>query len=150
MGQLSQFGIKDANLLLENGAAAIASTEVNSGGEIDLGAGHVSGMLIVQVSAIEVDSDNESYKIELQGTNTSGFGTATANVVLATLHLGANEVTGATPADTGTDTPTGVYQVPFNNDFAGTTYRYVRLKVTVAGAGVTTGIQYKAWLGLAK
>ena len=139
----------DTALQMEDAGAAITSTEVNSGGEIDLGAGvngaaSMIGAVVVQVSAIVVNDNDESYHIELQGTNTTGFGTAADNVVLASLHLGAHEATGATVGDTGTDTPTGVYYMPFTNDFAGTAYRYVRLKVTVGGT--TPSITYTAFL----
>ena len=134
----------DTALQLEDGAAAITATEVNSGGEIDLGDGLVHGAVVIQVSAIKVSSNDESYKIELQGTTVSAFGTAASNVVLASLDLGAHETTGAVAGDTGLDTPTGVYYMPFCNDFAGTTHRYVRLKVTTTGSSET--ITYPAFL----
>ena len=124
----------DTALQLED---AITATEVNSGGEIDLGDGLAHGAVVINLSAIKVSSNDEDYKIELQGSTISGFATETANVVLATLHLGANEVTGAVPGDTTTDTAVGQYYVPFCNDFAGTTHRYVRLKVTTTGTSET-------------
>lgn len=135
----------DTALELEDGAGAITATGVGSTAQIDLGADSVMlGAMVLQVTAIDVANANESYEIELQGTNTSGFGTAADNVVLAHIHLGDQSVTGATPADTGTDTPAAVYYVPFTNDFGGTAYRYVRLKATLAGT--TPSITFSAFL----
>lgn len=135
----------DTALQLEDGAAAITATEVNSGGILDLGADSIMiGAVCLQASNIVVNDDDESYKIELQGSPDADFGTPVNNVVLATLHVGAHEVTGAVPGDTATDSPAGVYYVPFVNDVAGTVYRYVRLKVTIAGT--SPSIQYTAFL----
>ncbi|MGB0963448.1 MAG: hypothetical protein ACPGVY_12190 [Mycobacterium sp.] len=145
----------DTALQLEDGAAAITATEVNSGGELDLGAyegtgategSRFYGVLVLNVTALDAASNDELYTIELQGTNTTGFGTATDNVVLASIQLGAHEATGAVPGDTGTDTPTGVYEVPFCNVHAGSQYRYVRLKVTVAGT--SPSVTYQAHIGI--
>ena len=64
----------DTALELEDGAGAITATGVGSTAEIDLGADSVMlGAMVLQVTDIDVASGNESYKIELQGTNTSGF-----------------------------------------------------------------------------
>jgi hypothetical protein len=135
----------DTALQLEDGAGAHTSTFVGSGGILDLGAGSTTiGAVVLQLSALLVDDNNETYKIELQGSPDADFGTAANNVVLAMLHLGAHEVTNAVPGDTGTDTGTGVYYIPFANDFAGTSYRYVRLKFTLAGT--TASITCTAFL----
>jgi len=139
----------DTALQLEDGAAAITATEVNSGGILDLGADSTTvGAVVLQVTAIKVSANDETYKIELQGSSDSDFSTAANNVILASIHLGAHEVVGAVAGDTGTDTPTGVYYVPFANDFAGTSYRYVRLKVT--SAGTSESITYTAYLSTGK
>lgn len=135
----------DTALQLEDGAAAISTTEVNSGGILDLGADSVMlGAFVLQVTAIDAGNSDESYHVELQGASTSDFSDATTQKVLASIHLGAHEATGAVPGDTGADDTTGVYYVPFTNDVAGTTYRYVRLKVTVAGT--SPSITYTAFL----
>ena len=42
----------DTALQLEDGAAAITATEVNSGGEIDLGDGLAHGAVVINLSAI--------------------------------------------------------------------------------------------------
>ncbi len=138
----------DTALELEDGAAAITATEVNSGGEIDIGAGLVIGGVVINVTACKVSAGDESYKVELQGTNTTGFGSADDNVILASRDFGAHETTGATAGDTGVDMGTGTYYVPFTNDVAGTVYRYVRLKVTTAGTSET--ITYTAFLTQAR
>jgi len=138
----------DTALQLEDGAAAITSTQVNSNAAgaayLDLGDSLVHGAVVIQTSDVDCASDNESYKIELQGGADTSF-TAATNAILAMLHLGPEETTGAVPADTTGDSPdAAVYYVPFCNDFGGTTHRYVRLKVTITGTSPT--ITYVAHL----
>ena len=137
----------DTALQLEDGAVAIAATETNSGGEIDLGASNVHGAVVIQCSQIDIANDDEVYHIEWQGTNTTGFGTAADIVNLAGIDLGAHQTTGATPGDSAVDSTTGVYYVPFCNDYNGTTYQFVRLRCTVAGTSPT--ITYTAFLSTA-
>ena len=50
----------DTALELEDGAAAITATEVNSGGEIDIGAGLVIGGVVINVTACKVSAGDES------------------------------------------------------------------------------------------
>ena len=134
----------DTALQLEDAGAAITSSEVNSGGEIDLGASNVHGAVVIQCSAIKISANDEVYHIELQGTNTTGFGTATDIVNLAGIDLGPHQTVGATAADSEVDMTTGVYYVPFCNDFNGTSYQYVRLRITVGGT--SPSITYTAFL----
>lgn len=146
MGLTRTFPI-DTALQLEDGAAAITATEVNANADgaayLDLGdGGLVHGAVVINVSAM-VLTDDQDYTIELQGGTDTSFTAATCKV-LATLGLGAHEVTGATPAQTGADNGTGTYYVPFCNDFAGTTYRYVRLAIFTVGA--SESITYTAYL----
>lgn len=105
---------------------------------LDLGAGQVDGEMVLDVAAIEIGSNDESYKISLQGSNASDF--ASGVVDLAELTLGAAEVIGGDQ-----DSTVGRYAVPFSTKKKGTIYRYVRAYVDVSGT-VVTGISFAARL----
>ena len=128
----------DASLQLCDGQTITADdiTQVDSSDAIiDLGSdSNVSGMLWVDVSALAIDGNDETYELQLQGSSSATFASTIENVP-GCLRLGALEVvsgTGAAVADV--DSTTGVYQVPFTNDIGGTTYRYLRLAVITAGS----------------
>jgi len=126
--------LKDAGLVASSAAATV-------GGEaeiVDLGAAKVEGHFVVDVSAIEVDSGNELYKIALQGSNQSNF--AGVSGECAVLNLGANAV-----IDRGADSGTGRYVMPFQTEQNGEVWQYVRAYTTVSGT-VGTGINYAAYL----
>lgn len=126
--------LKDAGLV----AASAAGTVASAAKIVNVGAGLVEGLLVVDVSAIEVDA-TELYSIALQGSDVSDFSTGDEVIVeLANLNLGANEVIGG-----NADSTVGRYMVPFRNEYKGTIYPYVRLYTTVAGT-VATGINFKA------
>lgn len=128
--------LKDAGLV----AADAAGTVDSSAKVINLGEDLAEGNMYVDVSAIEIASDDELYKIILQGSDNSDFSTGN-EVDLAVLELGAQEVIGG-----DVDSTTGRYVVPFRNERGGTVYPYVRLYTDVDGT-ITTGINFKAWLG---
>jgi hypothetical protein len=119
----------DTLLQLEDGAAAITSTETNSGGILDVGTGVYYGDLLVDVSAIDIADDDETYRILLQGSASSSFASGIFN--LAELHLGAAEIKLGGADD---DSAVGRYRVPFHNFiFDETTLRYLRSRVVVGG-----------------
>ena len=126
--------LKDAGLV----AASAAGTVASAAKIVNVGGGLVEGLLVVDVSAIEVDA-TELYSIALQGSDVADFSTGDEVIVeLAVLNLGANEVIGG-----NADSSTGRYTVPFRNEYNGTIYPYVRLYTTVSGT-VATGINFKA------
>ncbi len=126
--------MKDAGLVAASAAATVAS----SAKIVNVGEGLVEGLLVVDVSAIEVDA-NELYAIALQGSDVADFSTGDEVIVeLAVLNLGANEVIGG-----NADSAVGRYTVPFRNEYQGTIYPYVRVYTTVSGT-VATGINFKA------
>lgn len=146
MGLTRTFPI-DTALQLEPGLVAITGTEVNTNAAgaayLDLGDGLCHGALVVYLTDISVGA-GDGYELELQGGVDAAFSVAT-NTILAYKHMGIGAVTGATPGDTTTATTTGVYYMPFVNETNGTTYRYVRLKVTMTETGGET-ITYSAYL----
>lgn len=131
----AEMQLKDAGLV-----AASAAAQVNSANQIlDLGAARFEGVVIIDVSAIEIASNDEEYDILIQGSNSASFASGIEN--LAQLNLGATEVR----QGGAQDSTTGRYEQFFTNDQAGTTYRYVRAYTVVAGS-VATGLNYTAWI----
>jgi hypothetical protein len=131
----SELELKDAGLVAADAAAQVDSADK----VITLGAGLVEGNIVIDVSAIEIASNDEIYKVTLQGSDNSDFSTGD-EVDLAEITLGAKEVIGGDQ-----DSIVGRYIVPFRNEKAGTVYPYVRIYTDVGGT-IATGINFKAYL----
>lgn len=125
--------LKDAGLVAATAAATVASVAK----VLDLGSGVVKGHVVVDVSAIEVATGDEGYRIEVQGSNSSTF--ASGVVMLAILHLGDSSVNFESA-----DSSTGRYLVPVRNEKNGTVYRYMRLNTRIVGT-IATGINYSGF-----
>jgi hypothetical protein len=126
--------LKDAGLVAADAAAQVGGSDQI----VDLGAGLVEGHLVVDVTAIEIASNDEAYKISLQGSNSATFASGIED--LAILELGALEAIGG-----DVDSTVGRYRVPFRTEKNGTVYRYVRAYTDVTGS-IATGINYSARL----
>ncbi|GFK92219.1 hypothetical protein NNJEOMEG_00041 [Fundidesulfovibrio magnetotacticus] len=131
----STFIMKDAGLVSGSGAALVGgSAKIAS-----IGTGRVDARLVVDVTALEIASNDEAYAIAVQGSDTADFSTGSPKIEeLAVLNLGAAEVIGGNQ-----DSTTGRYELPFSNVKGGVAYPYVRVFTTVAGA-VATGINFTA------
>jgi len=133
----------DKDLLFHDGAAAVTADgagQVSSAAKvITLGPGRFEGVMLFDVSAIDVSSTDERYVIVIQGSNTSDFSGAKEN--LAALELGATAVRSGGAATS----TTGRYEIPFQNEQDDTVYTYVRVYVDVSGT--TPSITFKAWAG---
>jgi len=131
----AEMEFKDAGLV-----AADAAATVDSAAQIiDVGDARFEAVMIIDVSAIEIDSDNEVYDIIVQGSSSSSFASDIEN--LAGLNLGATEVR----IGGAKDSTVGRYELPFTNEQDDTRYRYLRVYTLVTGAGVSTGINYTAY-----
>lgn len=128
---------KDAGLVAASAAATVdAAAKV-----VDCGKGFFKADLVVDVTAIEVASGDESYKIAVELSDDDDF-TNGVEYEGASLLLGDSSVTGG-----DTDSTTGRYVIPFSNRAVdGTIYRYARVYTTVAGT-IATGINYTAFAG---
>lgn len=127
--------LKDAGLL-----AATAACQVGGSDQIiDLGSQNAafSGVAILDVSAIEVATGDEAYRVVIQGSNSATFASGIAN--LAELTLGA---AAALPGGAGVSS-VGRYEVPFFNEQDSAKYRYLRAHVTITGT-IATGINFTA------
>ena len=126
--------LKDAGLVAADAAGQVDGSDK----VVTLGDGLVEGFMIVDVSAIEIASNDELYKSKLQGSSRQDFAHNIED--LAILELGAKEVLGGDQ-----DSAIGRYVVPFLNVKGSFVWPYVRVYTDVNGA-IATGINFKAWL----
>ena len=96
--------------------------------------------MFIDITAIEIASNDELYKISIQGSSKSNFSDTYED--LAILEVGAKEVLGGDQ-----DSEIGRYKVPFRNERNGTTYRYGRVYTTVSGT-VGTGVNFTSFLAI--
>lgn len=134
----AELEFKDAGLV----AASAAATVDSAAAVIDVGTGLFKGCMMLEVSALDIDGNNEIYDIVIQGSTVAAFATAGSIVELAALNLSAKEVK---RTDSDKDDSTGRFKIYFDNENNGTYYRYLRVYTVVAGAGVSTGINYTAY-----
>ena len=107
---------------------------------IDVGAGLIEANAVIDVTAIEIASDDELYTLTVQGSTSSTFASVVQD--LAILELGAKEVLNYGDVDS----TIGRHILPLRNERDGVTYQYLRLICDVTG-DVTTGITFSAYLG---
>jgi len=132
----SELEFKDAGLV-----AASAAAQVDSAAKyVDVGTGLFKGCMILDVSALEIASNDEIYDIVIQGSPDTDF-TAATIADLASINLSAAEVK---RTDCNKDDSTGRYKLYFDNENDGTYYRYIRIYTVVAGT-IATGINYSAY-----
>lgn len=129
--------LKDAGLVAADAAGQVDAVDAIR----DIGTGLFRGTCVIDVTAIEIASNDEVYKISVQGSNSSTF--ASGIVDLAELSLGALEVIGG-----DTDSTTGRYEMPFSNRQNETYYRYIRCYTDVGGT-IATGINFAAFVSKA-
>ena len=143
----------DANLVLEDsldsngdvevidGAASYAGSILAVETVIDLGDGLVEGVMVCDIDAIEVGTD-EDYTLKIQGTQTAAFDGADF-VDLAMLKLGhAAALVGDADAGAAGDR----FIIPFRNEQNGEVYRYVR--AYTASGGTAESITWTGWLSI--
>ena len=126
--------LKDAGLVASN----LAGTVDGQAKVVNLGPELVEGKLVIDVSALEIDSGDELYRVKLQGSAAHDFSSTLED--LAILELGAKEVLGGDQ-----DSETGRYVVPCSNLKGAYIWPYVRLYTEVSGS-VATGINFSAHL----
>lgn len=126
--------LKDAGLVAASAAATVSSVAKI----VAVGSGRFDAKAIFDVTACEVDTGNELYSLEIQGSTSASF--ASVDAVLAELQLGDSSVTGE-----AADSVTGRFELPFSNVQNNVYYPYVRLYIRVAGT-VSTGINLAAYI----
>lgn len=133
---------KDAGAITASAAATVDSVAKI----LNLGTGLVEGDLIVDISAIEVDSDDEKYTI---GVQISSSATCASDIYeVKQLIVGSAGTAEGDNLGGDTDMGAGRYRVPFTNEIAdGVTKQYMRVYCTIAGT-IATGINYTAYVAL--
>lgn len=144
MNKYSQFTY-DGDLDLK--AAGLVAATANGSLVLDVGTGLLDAFAVIDVTALEIASNDESYEVVIQGSSDADFSVAANICPLASITLGDKVSTrlAAGVLAKGTDDTIGRYALPFRNEQNGTTYRYIRVKTIVAGT-VATGINYSAWV----
>jgi len=127
--------LKDAGLIAADDNAQVASVDQI----LDLGAARMDGVVVLDVTAVEIADNNELYHVILQGSNSSTFASGIEN--LACMTFGATEVR---PGG-AKDSTVGRYEMPFTNEQDDVTYRYVRIAIDVGGT-IGTGINFTAFI----
>ena len=130
----TQLELKDAGLVAADAAGTVGGTAK----VIDAGEAVMEGVLVIDLSAIEIASGNELYKISLQGSVREDF--AHSYEDLAIIELGAKGVLGGDQ-----DSGVGVYAIPFSNVRKDKLFRYLRVFTDVSGS-IATGINFTARL----
>lgn len=124
----------DTQTELEDGAGAITTSAVGSTAALDIGGGGqpnaamIYADLVVDVSAIDTTTGDETYELILEGSDSPTF--ASGIEELGRMHLG-----GTTGLNGGQDiaSDAGRYVIAVANERNGRTYRFVRLNFVVAG-----------------
>lgn len=139
-------GVYDDALIFK-ASAAVTSSAAASIIDTGPGIGHRVGRVDVNITAIDIASNDEIYQIVVQGSPDAAFGTAGNVVELATLSVGCKE---AKITDSDRDDAVGNRTIYFDNlDETGTPLRYLRLWTVAAIA--SSSITYSArltWLPL--
>lgn len=126
--------MKDAGLVAGTGAAA----QVGGVDKIlDMGAARFDGRVIIDTTAIEVDTGNELYQVIVQGSTDSAFGSGV--ITLGEQRFGDSSTT----LETVDSVAAQRREIAFCNEVNGTIYRYIRIYTLIAGT-IATGINYTA------
>ncbi len=114
----------DENLKMMDGNAITADAAwlvSGSAAIIDVGDAYLKAGVLVDVSAIDIASTDETYFLSIQGSSSATF--ASTIVELGCLRIGDASTIGAA---IDVDSSTGRYVVHFSNYLDGTIYRYIR------------------------
>jgi hypothetical protein len=130
-------------------------------GQLDLGGsspvsavGRTDGIWSMDITAVNMATTDETYKLCLFGSNDVAFGNG--NVELLALHdlaaLAANRevatILGATPAIPPTNLAGTIIQLPFTNLMQRIYYRWLRMYLVAAGTGPS--ITITSWISRAE
>jgi hypothetical protein len=132
----ADLALKDAGLV----AADAAATVGGSARRINVGDAVFKGVAVIDVTAIEVASNDEFYRIIVQGSTSPTFASDIENLAEITLAAAAVRPGGAKVSTTGR------YELFFVNEQDGVVYPHIRLFTDVGGT-IATGINYSAFIG---
>ena len=136
----SKFYNFDAEFLFKDSYAVTASAAAQVAGAnkiIEVGAARLDATMVIDVSAIDISSSDEAYKIIVQGSTSPTFASNIENLAVLDLGKSAARLAGAK------DSVAGRYELFFTNQQADVTYPYLR--VYTVCAGTTPSITYTAF-----
>lgn len=120
---------------------------------IDTGGGYTTGKLVIDITDFDTNvgtvASGQCVDFVLRGSNLASFDGG--YVPLARFRLGTKfaaesiKDAGTGGASLATSPSTGRYVIPWHNDFGGTIYRYLRLRVLFGGTFIE-GITFSAFL----
>ena len=124
--------MQDDNLVLSDTTAAITADALATvggaaaNGIIDIGAVPVAFDVVIGIEALDVASNDEEYRVQILGSNSSSFASGIA--LLGELRIGALEALVGGTGAIDVDSVIGNHILTVRNYTAdGTVYRYVRL-----------------------
>jgi hypothetical protein len=150
----------DAMNVLASAQTLVATGYMGSPNQLDLGssapvsaAGRTDGIWSVDITAVDMTSGDETYRLHLMGSNDAAWGNG--NVELLAFHdLAAATagrivptILGASPAIPPTGRAGTILRIPFTNLRQNILYRYVRGYVVIGGT--TPTITFTSWLSKA-
>ena len=142
----------DSLLELASGGLVATTTEhtaidlgAEGAGDNEDGVAVFRGDAVIDISAIEIASNDELYEFVIEGGDSLAFTTGDEDE-LARIHVGALEVLST---DTTVDSDVGRYILPFTNLRNTRAYRFIRLNVQISGT-IATGINYTCFIGKPK
>jgi hypothetical protein len=130
--------LKDAGLVAASANGTVAAVAKI----LDVGNARCCAMAILNVTAIETGTGDEKFTVLIQGSTDSGFASGIRN--LAMMEFGHVSTLSGPPSAAPA---IGKYELPFINDYDGVYYRYIRLRILVAGT-IATGINLSAFVGI--
>ncbi len=133
--------LSDADLALK--AVGLIAADTLGATIVDVGDFPVRGDLIIQVTALEIATGDETYRIGVQGSSSATF--ASDVVELASVIMGDGSAIGQ--GQDVDDPATGTYVQPFSNQRNGETYRYLRYFADVTGT-IATGANFSVRIGM--
>lgn len=133
--------LKDAGLLAADGKWQVGGVDR----VLDVGTGLFEGDCVLDVTAMEIASGDETYTFVIQGSNSATFASGVAN--LAELTVGDGSTIGTAHGTSGVDVDdtTGRFVLGVRNEKNGTYYQYLRGWLSVAGS-IATGINFQAYI----
>ncbi len=138
--------LKDAGLIAADAAAQVGGSDQILDLAADDGVdgppsgsdgSRIDGTVIVEVTEVEIASNDERYLIVAQVSNSPTFASGVKNVGILEL---ADTVVAAGGADDGV---VGHYEFGISNEVNGVAFRFLRLFTDVSGT-IATGINYSA------
>ena len=132
--------------------ASVTDTASDNSSSVDLGAvgsgdnedgvANFRGDCVIDISAMDIDGNDESYTFSLVGSDDTGFSTGDQED-LVSMEVGALETLLG-----DVDSDVGRYILPFTNRRNTRAYRFVRVELVIVGA--TSSITWAAYISTPK